>query len=75
MTKKQKTKAFNLKAGPKISPRSAGANDRFEGVQLGDLAKDAITGFEGAVTSLRSNISGCDQVHLQPFCVDGRAIG
>ena len=35
-------------------------------VQLGDLAKDKITGFEGIAMSITSYYNNCDRVGLQP---------
>lgn len=51
---------------PKVFIRSHSTNDRFAGIQLGDLAADSITGFKGIVISQCSHISGCDQLALQP---------
>jgi hypothetical protein len=54
----------------KIFKRAPSSNDRFEGIELGDKAKCTLTGFVGVVVALNSNISGCDQVALQPNCGD-----
>ncbi|HSW13381.1 MAG TPA: hypothetical protein VLI06_11115 [Solimonas sp.] len=35
-------------------------------IQLGDKAKDSVTGFEGVCTSRTEYISGCTRVGLQP---------
>lgn len=40
-------------------------------IQLGDKAKDQITGFEGIVTGRCNYISGCDQILLVPPAKDG----
>jgi hypothetical protein len=34
-------------------------------VELGDLAKDIITGYEGVVISMVTHLTGCDRVGLQ----------
>ncbi len=40
-------------------------------VNLGDLCRDNVTGFEGVVTSRTEYISGCARVGLQPPLKDG----
>lgn len=35
-------------------------------IQLGDVAQDAITGFQGVVTGHCRYITGCDQFLIQP---------
>lgn len=55
----------------KIFRRSRGTNDPFGGLDLGDTAKDTLTGFSGIVVATNRNISGCDQVALQPEMKDG----
>ena len=37
---------------------------------LGDLARDRITGFEGIVFSRTAYLTGCDRVGLQPMSLD-----
>jgi hypothetical protein len=56
----------------KIFNRDFGLNDRFQGIQLGDEARDTLTDFKGIVVALNSNISGCDQIALQPELCDGK---
>lgn len=55
----------------KIFRRSNFANDRFDGIEIGDEAQDTLSGFSGIVVALCSHISGCDQVCLQPPAQDG----
>jgi len=43
-----------------------GSPSASEHLNLGDLARYAVTGFEGIVTAKVSYLSGCDQVCLQP---------
>jgi hypothetical protein len=40
-------------------------------IQLGDKARDKITGFEGIVTGHCTYISGCDQILVAPPMKDG----
>lgn len=40
-------------------------------IQLGDRARDRITGFAGVVTGRCEYITGCDQVLLAPQAKDG----
>lgn len=54
-----------------IFRRNRGTNDPFGGLDLGDTAKDTLTGFEGIVVATNRNISGCDQIALQPEMKDG----
>ena len=42
-------------------------------VELGDFAKDTITGFEGIVTGKAEYLTGCDQFILQPKCIEDMA--
>jgi hypothetical protein len=37
-------------------------------VNLGDLARDTVTGFQGIATVRSDYISGCSRVGLQPLC-------
>lgn len=39
-------------------------------VNLGDKARDSITGFTGIVVAITQWISGCARVTLQPDCLD-----
>ncbi len=55
----------------RIFTRSPGTNDPFGGLDLGDTGRDSLTGFEGIVIATNRNISGCDQVALQPALKDG----
>ncbi|MEP5730306.1 MAG: hypothetical protein ABJL67_13170 [Sulfitobacter sp.] len=57
---------------PTIFKREHGGNDAFDGLQLGDLAKDTLTGFQGILVAANQNISGCDQVAIQPISQDGK---
>jgi hypothetical protein len=42
-------------------------------IQLGDEAKDEITGFQGIVTTFHEKLHGMDQVGIQPPCgADGK---
>ena len=44
-------------------------------IELGDRAKDKITGFTGIVTAITRWISGCDRINVQPEVLhDGRPI-
>lgn len=45
-------------------------------LQLGDLAKDTITGFEGIVIAVTHWLNGCDRLVLQPRSLDkdGRVV-
>lgn len=40
-------------------------------INLGDIAKDKITGFEGVITGKASYLTGCDQYCIQPKVKDG----
>lgn len=42
-------------------------------IELGDLAKDKITGFEGVVIGHAEYLTGCDQYVLQPKCTDSNS--
>lgn len=46
------------------------ANDPFEGINLGDKARDTLTGFTGIVTARGDYLTGCAQVHLLPESPD-----
>lgn len=54
--------------------RDRGSNDPFGGIEMGDLAEDTLTGFKGIVIGMNRNISGCDQVSLQPATEDGKFV-
>lgn len=56
----------------KIFRRDHGTNDPFGGLRMGDEAQDTLTGFSGIILALNQNISGCDQVALQPPLADGK---
>lgn len=56
----------------KIFKRDRGDNDAFAGLNLGDLAQDTLTGFSGLIVATNQNISGCDQIALQPPLSDGK---
>lgn len=43
-------------------------------MELGNKAKDVITGFEGIVTAKASYLTGCDQYLLQPELKEGNFI-
>lgn len=57
---------------PKIFQRQISENDRWQGIELGDEVRDSLTGFAGIVVCQNSSISGCDQLAVQPPCVDGK---
>jgi hypothetical protein len=40
-------------------------------LQLGQKAKDKISGIEGILTGRASYITGCDQYLIQPECIKG----
>ena len=40
-------------------------------VELGDTAKDIVTGYEGVVTSHARYLTGCDQYAIQPTAKGG----
>ena len=40
-------------------------------VELGDTAKDIVTGYEGVVTSHARYLTGCDQYSIQPEAKGG----
>jgi hypothetical protein len=52
-----------------IFKRNEKTNDPYEGIGLGDRAKDTITGFEGIVMARLENLTGCNQVFIQPTTV------
>jgi len=54
-----------------IFQRNPAANDPFEGLECGDLARDTITGYEGVCIGRVDYLSGCNQVLLQPKAKDG----
>jgi hypothetical protein len=56
----------------KIFTRDTGSNDPFMGLNLGDEAQDTLTGFQGIIVATNRNISGCDQIALQPTMADGK---
>ena len=39
---------------------------QIEGIALGDIAKDTITGFQGAVVGICHYLTGCSQLLLAP---------
>jgi len=41
-------------------------------INLGDRAKDIVTGFEGTVTGKASYLTGCDQYVITPDASDGK---
>ena len=41
-------------------------------INLGDKAKDIVTGFEGTVTGHAKYLTGCDQYVLTPPAIDGK---
>lgn len=53
-----------------IRSRKVASNDRFNGIDLGDRARDTLTGFTGIVTGRVSYLTGCDQVLLLPRSSD-----
>ena len=40
-------------------------------IELGDTAKDIVTGYEGVVTSHAQYLTGCDQYAIQPVAKGG----
>ena len=40
--------------------------------QLGDLARDKVTGFEGTITSITKFLTGCKQYGLTPLAMDNK---
>ena len=43
---------------------------RSEEIELGDTAKDDVTGFQGAVVAITRWLHGCDRIVLQPQSLD-----
>ena len=49
--------------------------ERPEGLKLGDIARDKITGFEGVVICISDWLNGCQRVSVQPRTLkDGKTI-
>lgn len=42
------------------------SNDPFQGINLGDKAKDTVTGFKGYVMARSEYITGCHKVLIKP---------
>lgn len=49
-----------------IFKRTGTENDPYDGVGMGDLVEDTITGFSGVVIARTEYLTGCNQVHIQP---------
>ena len=43
---------------------------RCEEIELGDVAKDDVTGFQGAVMAITRWLHGCDRIVIQPQDLD-----
>ena len=43
---------------------------RSEEIELGDVAKDDVTGFQGAVVAITRWLHGCDRIVIQPQDLD-----
>lgn len=43
---------------------------RSEEIELGDVAKDDVTGFQGVVVSVTRWLHGCDRINIQPQSLD-----
>ncbi|MCZ4351567.1 hypothetical protein O4H61_03475 [Roseovarius aestuarii] len=41
-------------------------NDAYCGIEMGDLVKDTLSGFTGAVIARLEHLTGCNQVHVLP---------
>lgn len=54
-----------------IFKRDPGTNDPFGGLELGDEVMDTLTSFTGIIIATNQNISGCDQLCIQPPVKDG----
>lgn len=55
----------------RLFKRSSEGNDPFDGVELGDVLKDTITGYEGVCVARAQYLTGCNQVALSPKVKDG----
>lgn len=49
-----------------IFSRRENTNDPYEGIHMGDKAKDTLSGFTGVVIARSEHLTGCNQVFILP---------